>query len=125
MKLKKIGLLVVVISLVTTSGCASYRTSSNIKSEPTSAVSSNIRAIISEGSLPDRKYKEIGPIEVTVKKLTLFHKDPTKEQANEALIEKARAIGADAVINVTYEDGIGPFTWGYIDAKGIGVKFTE
>jgi hypothetical protein len=133
MKLKKIGLLVVVISFVTTSGCASYRTSSNIKSEPTSAVkseptsavSSNIRAIISEGSLPDRKYKEIGPIEVSVKKLTLFHKDPTKEQANEALIEKARAIGADAVINVTYEDGVGPFTWGYIDAKGIGVKFTE
>ena len=48
-----------------------------------------------------------------------------KEQANEALIEKARIIGADAVIKVTYESGIGFTTWGYIDAKGVGVKFSE
>ena len=74
---------------------------------------------------PDKKYKEIGLIEVSVKKLTVFHKDPTKEQANEALIEKARIIGADAVIKVTYESGIGFTTWGYIDAKGIGVKLGE
>jgi hypothetical protein len=48
--------------------------------------------LISEDSLPNRKYKVIGPIEVSVKKLTIFHKDPTKEMANDALAEKARAI---------------------------------
>lgn len=124
MKLKKTGLLFLLIVLVLTCGCA-YRTSSNIKSGPTSAVISNTPVIISEGCLPDRKYKEIGPIEVSIKKLTIFHKDPTKEQANEALIEKARVIGADAVINVTYKSGIGFTTWGYMDARGTGVKLAD
>jgi len=125
MKLNKISLLVLAIAIAITSGCATYRTSSNIQSEPVSVVTSTTHIIISEGSLPDRKYKEIGPIEVSVKKLTVFNKDPTKEQANKALIEKARVIGADAVINVTYKSGVGFTTWGYIDAKGTAVKFTE
>lgn len=125
MKLNIIGLLVLVIGIATTSGCATYRTSSNIKSEPASAVDTAAHVIISEGDFPDRKYKEIGPIEVSVKKLTVFHKDPTKEQANEALVEKARLIGANGVINVTYKSGVGFTTWGYMDAKGTGIKFAE
>ena len=125
MKTRKLELLAVIIVASVASGCASYRTDSNITSEPVPGVSSNVKVLISEDSLPNRKYKELGPIEVSVKKLTLFHKDPTKEQANEALIEKARAIGADAVVNVTYESGVGFTTWGYIDAKGTGVKLAE
>ena len=81
--------------------------------------------MIAEDSLPARKYKEIGPIEVSVKKATIFHKDPTKEQANEALTESARVIGADAVINVTYQSGIGMMSWGYMDATGTGVKLAN
>jgi uncharacterized protein YceK len=125
MKIQKFGLLAVVAMVAITSGCASYRTSSNISSESAPALNANTKVLIAEDSLPSRKYKEIGPIEVSVKKLTLFHSDPTKEQANEALTEKARVIGADAVINVTYESGIGLMTWGYIDAKGIGVKLAD
>lgn len=125
MRLNKAGLLVLAIVLLSTSGCATYRTSSNIKSEPNTTASSSAPVIITEGSLPDRKFKEIGPIEVSIKKLTVFNKDPTKEQANEALIEKARKIGADAVINVTYKSGVGLTTWGYIDSKGTGVKLVE
>ena len=106
-------------------GCASYRTESNITSDIVSKPYTARSVLISEGPISDRKYKSLGPIEVSVKKLTVFHKDPTKEQANAALIEKAQAIGADAVINVTYDSGIGFTTWGYIDAKGEGVKFTE
>lgn len=113
-----LALLVVVLS-----GCASYRTDSNITVESTPAVNPNANVQIIEG-LPDRKYTEVGPIEVSVKKLTAFHSDPTKEHANAALIERARIIGADAVIRVTYESGIGFTTWGYIDAKGVGVKWT-
>lgn len=124
MNLKKFHLLAVVIAATVLSGCATYRTDSNITSDPTSVVNSKANVIIMPGT-PDKKYKEIGPVEVSVKKLTVFHKDPTKEQANEALIEKARIIGADAVIKVTYESGIGFTTWGYIDAKGTGVKFVE
>jgi len=125
MKIQKSGLLAIVVVVVITSGCASYRTSSNISSESAPALSANTKVLIAEDSLPSRKYREIGPIEVSVKKLTVFHSDPTREQANEALTEKARVIGADAVINVTYQSGIGLMTWGYIDAKGIGVKLAD
>ncbi len=122
-------------------GCASYRVDSNIPSEEPADTSTSApiraaenaaqkkaartRVIISEDSLPSKKYKEIGLIEVSVKKLTVFHKDPTKEQANEALQEKAVAIGADAVVNVTYKSGIGFTTWGFMDAEGTGVRFEE
>lgn len=123
--IQKSGLLLVLIMAAMTSGCASYRTTSNISSESVPAASASTNVIISEDSLPNRKYKEIGPIEVSVKKLTIFHKDPSKEQANEALVEKARAIGADAVISVTYKGGIGFTTWGYMDAKGTGVKLND
>lgn len=105
-------------------GCATYRTDSNIAAAPAGATISSAKVLILEG-VPDKKYKEMGPIEVSVKKLTVFHADPTKEQANEALIEKARLIGADAVIKVTYQSGVGFTTWGYIDAKGTGVKMGD
>lgn len=105
-------------------GCATYRTDSNIAAAPAGATISSAKVLIL-GGVPDKKYKEMGPIEVSVKKLTVFHADPTKEQANEALIEKARLIGADAVIKVTYQSGVGFTTWGYIDAKGTGVKMGD
>ena len=124
LKPRTFSLLVAAIAATAISGCATYRTDSNIPLAPDSAVVSKANVLILEG-VPDRKYKELGSVEVSVKKLTIFHKDPTKEQANEALIEKARLIGADAIIKVTYESGIGFTTWGYIDAKGVGVKFSE
>lgn len=124
LKPKKFFLLATIVVAATLSGCASYRTDSNITSAPISEFSSRANVIILEG-VPDRKYKEIGPVEVSVKKLTAFHKNPTREQANEALAERARIIGADAVIKVTYESGIGLTTWGYLDAKGTGVKLGE
>ena len=75
--------------------------------------------------MPDKKYKALGPVTGEVKKLTVFHRDPTKDQVNLVLIEKARAMDADAVINVIYKSGIGFMTWGYIEAAGTGVKFAE
>jgi putative heavy-metal-binding protein len=125
MSIIRTSLLAAVIAASVTSGCASYRVDSNIPAEATPALSSSAKVLISEGSLPNRKYKELGPIEVSVKKLTALHPNPTKERANQALIEKARAIGADAVINVTYKSGVGFTTWGYMDAKGTGVKLAE
>jgi hypothetical protein len=117
------ALLAVVVA--STAGCASYRTSSNIESKPAPVAAPAAQVLLAKDGLPGRKYTELGPIEVSVKKLTVFHKDPTKEQANEALIEKARSIGANAVVNIKYTSGIGFTTWGYIDAKGVGVKLVE
>jgi hypothetical protein len=104
-------------------GCAAYRTDSNIRQDSAApALNANTSVLIAEDSLPGRKYKALGLVEVSVKKLTVFHADPTRKQANDALSERARLIGADAVINVTYKSGIGWMTWGYIDASGTGVK---
>jgi len=117
------------IVAATTVGCASYRVDSNVDSKAATATPaaapSTAPVLIAEDSLPGRKYTEVGPIEVSVKKLTIFHKDPTKEQANDALIEKARSIGANAVINVRYSSGVGFTTWGYMDARGVGVKLVD
>lgn len=115
------------VAVAITSGCASYRTDSNIESATpaAAAATASVKVLLSEDRLPGRKYTEIGPIEVSVKKLTIFHQDPTKEQANEALIEKARSIGANAVIGIRYEAGVGLTTWGYMDAKGTGVKLAD
>jgi hypothetical protein len=124
LKPKTLSLFVSVMAATALSGCATYRTDSNISSAPDAVSAPKTDVLISEG-VPDRKYSELGPIEVSVKKLTAFNKDPTKEQANEALVEKARSIGADAVIKVTYQSGVGMTTWGYMDAKGIAVKFIK
>jgi len=107
------------------SGCATYRAESNINSAPPTASSPSSGVLISEDSLPNRVYKVLGQIEVTVKKLTIFNTDPTKEMVNEALTEKAKAMGADGVVNVTYKSGIGFTSWGYLEAKGDGVKFAK
>jgi hypothetical protein len=115
----------VALVLATASGCASYRVSSNVESTPAPSPSGEVQILLAEDNLPGRDYAVIGPVEVSVKKLTVFHKNPTRKQANEALIEKARALGANAVINIKYTSGIGFTTWGYMDAKGTAVKLVE
>lgn len=121
----RVSLLGALLVVTLTAGCASYRTSSNISSDAAAGLPAGAKVLIAEDALSNRKYKEIAPIEVSIKKLTVFHQDPTKVQANEALSEKALAIGADAVINVKYKSGVGFTTWGYIDASGTGVKLAD
>lgn len=114
--------LIVALSAMTLSGCTSYRVSSNVQGAQPVAVSAKENVIITEKTLPAGTFTLIGPLDVSVKKLTLFHKDPTREQADEALREKAIGMGADAVMEVRYSSGIGMTTWGYMDAEGKAVK---
>lgn len=118
----KIILLSVVVASLTLSGCSSYRVSSNVQGAEPVAVTAKQNVIITERSLPAGTFSLIGPLNISVKKLTIFHKDPTKEQADEALREKAISMGADAVMEVRYSSGIGMTTWGYMDAEGKAVK---
>jgi len=115
-------LLLLAVTLV--SGCASYRTSSNIDggTQPTNVQVRSI-PIVESGTPFDRSHRIIQKIEVSIKKLTLFHADPTKAQANAELEKRASALGCDAVLNVQYQSGIGLTTWGYIDAQGNCAKF--
>lgn len=120
--LKHLLLLVIAVLSWGLGGCATYRNSSNVSSPERTDYSQRTPVVIITEGTPQEKYTEIGPIEISIKKLTVFNADPTREQANDLLKEKARVIGADAVIHVRYESGIGMTTWGYMDAKGMGVK---
>lgn len=101
------------------SGC-NYRTESGIEIPQNVPAKSTV--LITEDSLADKNCKTLEQIDVSVKKLTLFHKDPTKEQANYVLSEKAKMLNANVVRNVKYTSGIGMTTWGYIDAQGDASK---
>jgi uncharacterized protein YbjQ (UPF0145 family) len=65
-------------------------------------------------------------VHVTVNKTTAFHADPTREQVNEALREKAAELGADAVTQVKYSDThVGWMSWGSMDGDGRAIKFAQ
>ncbi len=102
------------------SGC-SYRNDSGINI-PENINSASSTVLITEDNLNAKNCKTIEQIDVSVKKLTVFHSDPTKEQVNYVLSEKAKLLNANAVRNVKYSSGVGFTTWGYMDAQGDASK---
>ncbi len=122
-KIYKYGFATLMVLMM--AGCATYRTNSDISFDSTIIDAPKTVVIITIGTIGHRKYKEIGEIEAKVKKSMAYHPDPTEEQANVVLSEKAKRLGADAVINVTYESKKSYTSWGVITARGIAVKFVE
>lgn len=100
-------------------GCA-YRSESGESLPESINLKSDI--LITEQSYDHKNCKTIEHVDVSVKKLTVFHKDPTKEQADFLLSEKAKKLNANVVRNVKYSSGIGFTTWGYLDAQGDASK---
>ena len=113
------------------SGCGTYSTSSV---KPVAgdapgtmakvAAKDSAKVIVTENDITDRPYRSLGDISVTVRKLTIFDSDPTKEKVADALREKAASMGADAVILARYGTvGIGFTSWGVMDGNGRAVVF--
>jgi len=72
----------------------------------------------------DRPYDVLGDIEVTVNKTTLFHPDPTPAHVDAKLREEAAALGADAVVLVTYGTvGMSWWSYGALDGSGRAVRW--
>lgn len=79
---------------------------------------------ITEADITDRPYRNLGELNVTVNKSTIFHPDPTKELVAQKLREEAAKLGADAVVLVRYGTvGISLMSWGSLDGKGRAVAF--
>ena len=126
MNLLKIG--VTVLALGALAGCSvndrgQYTTgkvaASEMSAEPTAAASV---AILTEA--PEEKYTELKELKVTVNKLTIFHRNPTREDALNELKAEAAKLGADAVINATVsEASIGLTSWGVRTATGMAIKY--
>ena len=131
-------LTALLIILLFLTGCGSW-SSTNVKNaESTESTATKNEAVttkkendptlilITEEDVSDRKYKILGDIEVTVRKTTIFHKDPTPEMVEEKLRLKAAEMGADAIILVRYGDvGVSLMSWGALNGKGRAIEFVE
>ena len=75
--------------------------------------------------ITDRPYEVIREVKAGVRKATIFSKSPSQEKIYKELWERARKLGADAVINATYgESHISMMSWGKTNAKGTAIRFT-
>ena len=122
-------LLVAAALLLSLQACGTYSTSSMV---PLAEASGEIgrphkpadQILITTNDILDKKYTSLGDLSVTVRKVSLFDKDPTQELVNKALQERAADMGADAVVLVRYGTvGIGLFSWGQMDGNGRAVVF--
>lgn len=76
------------------------------------------------GDITDRPYRVVAQIETNVRKWTIFEKDPSEAKVYRELWERARKLGADAVVNVRYGETLyGGLTWGRRHATGQAIKF--
>ena len=74
----------------------------------------------------DRPYEVIGEVRAGVRKLTPFSSKPTEAKIYRNLWERARKLGADAVINARYGDNRGSLTsYGTTEATGTAVRFVK
>ena len=78
------------------------------------------------GDITDRPYTVIGEVKAGVRKATIFSKSSSEGKIYRELWERARKMGADAVINATYgESHVTAVSWGKTNASGTAVKFTD
>jgi hypothetical protein len=81
--------------------------------------------IVTEGDISDRPYDVLGTISVKAGKLTWVSRNPDRGDVDMKLKDKARAMGADAVVRVQYTStGASAMSWGGIKAEGVAIKYT-
>ncbi len=70
---------------------------------------------------PEGEFRSLGLVKAQVGAATAFSKTPTIEDVNFKLQEQAVRLGANAVINVTYNRGISAMSWKALRAEGEAV----
>lgn len=74
--------------------------------------------------ITDRPYEVLGEVKAGVRKATVFSKSPSQEKIYAELWERARKLGADAVVKAQYGDAhVSAFSWGKANATGVAVRF--
>lgn len=68
-------------------GCASYPTGSNMATESVPPVASSTNVLI-PWDIPDRKYRELGPVEASVRKSTVFTKTRPKSRSMQPSVKR-------------------------------------
>nr|WP_277998571.1 heavy metal-binding domain-containing protein [Sphingomonas liriopis] len=78
------------------------------------------------GDITDRPYRVIGDVSAGVRKATIFSKSASEQKVYRELWERARKMGADAVIHASYgRSHVTAISWGKTNATGTAVKFTD
>ena len=74
--------------------------------------------------ITDRPYTVVGEVKAGVRKATIFSKAPDQGKVYRELWERAKKLGADAVIKASYGDPhVTAFSWGSVSATGVAIKF--
>ena len=74
--------------------------------------------------ITDRPYTVVGEVKAGIRKATIFSKAPSQGKVYRELWERAKKLGADAVIKASYGDPhVTAFSWGSVSATGLAVKF--
>lgn len=117
--------MLLLLSTCFISACSTYKT--NSETTFTSTLLSGQEPVIHVGEITEKPDKLVllGWVEASVSKPSVLAKDPTEEQANIILAEKGEALGADAIIYVTYKTRIGTLFLNKIEARGQAVKLKD
>ncbi|WP_010542784.1 hypothetical protein [Sphingomonas elodea] len=74
--------------------------------------------------ITDRPYVVLGEVKAGVRKATVFSNAPSQRKIYAELWERARKLGADAVIKASYGKAhITAFSWGKANATGVAIRF--
>lgn len=74
--------------------------------------------------LTDRPYEVLGEVKAKVGKATIFSREASQTKIYRELWERARKLGADAVVDARYGDPhVTAFNWGSTTATGKAVRF--
>jgi uncharacterized protein YbjQ (UPF0145 family) len=79
-----------------------------------------------EGDITDHPYRVVGQIKTNVRKATIFSHASSDDKMKRELWERAKKMGADAVVNAKLGDEhISAMSWGASTARGTAIKFVE
>ena len=125
--MKHVQIVILGVSLLTACGCATYMTNSDISFSTTDI--GDMKPDVPVGNYVDVSGKvvtKIGRVHARVFMMSPFADLPTIEQLNIVLGHKAKILGADAVINVTYESGqVSWDAYRNVRAEGDAVKLED
>lgn len=78
------------------------------------------------GDLPYHPYDVIGPVKAHVRKATIFSAASSRAKIYRELWERAKKMGADAVINASYgRSHVNAISWGSTTAEGTAIRFRK
>lgn len=125
-------LLALVVLGPVLAACGSYHVSQTSPAAGTAQATEAVAArppadvVVTENDITNRRYRSLGDVNVTVRKVTIFDADPTRESVARSLREEAARLGADAVVLARYGTvGIGFWSWGQMEGSGRAVRFVE